>query len=922
VRDLFDAALEQPAAARNAWVAASSAPLQVQAEVLSLLAHATDAEAGGVGIAPALQAGLPTGADAGLGDRDHAPPTAVERIGECLGAWRIERAIGHGGMGEVYEARRADGSYDGRAAVKLLRRGLDSAAVLQRFALEQRSLARLGHPHIARLLDAGRSADGLPYFVMELVDGGQPIDRACTGRALEDRLALFLQLADAVAHAHRHLLVHRDLKPGNVLVTADGQVKLLDFGIAKALDPVGAGPAEGDDPHATQLGQRPYTPHYASPEQIRGEPVSTATDIYSLGVLLYQMLTGVRPCGRDATTPQAAARSTLEDEPTRPSSLSPELIGDPSWLATRRRLQGDLDNILLKALDKRPEARYASVEALAADVRAHLDGYPVSARAPRAGYLLHKFVVRNRAAVAAGALGLAGLLVGLAASVWQGHRATQARDEARQQLAAVKRITTDLVFRYGDTVTTLPGGDKAQEALLKETLASLQPALEAAPADTDLQALAASVLGRLSELQGNPTFAAPQRAAEARASVDRALALGAAAWPDHVSDWRFASWHLRSLIVLAGLQRIDGALQPALTTLDLAATRASQALALRPVDEGRAHLTTAAANIHLLRAQINEHSNRPSLRRPQEALSAYREAERGLRALLAERALLDTLDRNAVAGDVPTEVYLQHQIGTIDGGRALIHLRGDNLPAARQSIDAALVVRRANVARDPRNVVWRDGLLIESNTLAQILLRQGDGPAALVATTDAWRLAEDLARDQGPQSKWAGAQAVLAAQHGRALAALGRHAEALPVLARARQQTAERAQQAPDDPALRRRIAWLSTHQARSLAAVGRTAEARSALAEALASLEALTSLAAPASPSLTSPAGESDPRWQRREAHLSLAEACALAMTLEQRDAAALRTKALAALAAAAGLQALGQDHLRLRSHLQSAQR
>ena len=235
-------------------------------------------------------------------------------------------------MGKVFEARRADGQYDGRAAVKLLKRGMDSAAVLQRFALERQTLARLSHPHIARLLDAGASDDGLPYFVLEYVHG-PPIDQAVRGLALERRLHLFLQLTDAVSHAHRNLLVHRDLKPGNVLVDSDGNVKLLDFGIAKALDPLEGHPGEGSS-DTTVAGQCPYTPHYASPEQVRGEPVSTATDIYSLGVLLYQMLTGTRPTGRHATTPAETARSVLEDPPTRPSRLSASQAVDPQWLST------------------------------------------------------------------------------------------------------------------------------------------------------------------------------------------------------------------------------------------------------------------------------------------------------------------------------------------------------------------------------------------------------------------------------------------------------------------------------------------------------------------------------------------------------------------------------------------------------------
>jgi hypothetical protein len=505
VKALFERALEQPAADRAAWLAAQPADAAVRAEVASLLAHEASLS-------------TRTGADAFL---DPPPPPAGPLLppGTRLGAWEIVGPLGAGGMAEVMRARRADGAWEGEAAVKVLKRGMDSATVLARFALEQRTLARLNHPHIAHLLDAGRNAAGLPYFVMELVEG-RPIDQACQGLSLPDRLGLFLQLADAVAFAHRQLLVHRDIKPSNVLVTGDGRVKLLDFGIAKALDP-------GDGEH-TAAGQRPFTPHYASPEQVRGEPVGTLTDIYSLGVLLYVMLTGQRPYGRGATTPQEAVRCVLEEEPTRPSALSPGLVADPNWLATRRRLAGDLDNILLKALDKDGARRYPSVDALASDVRAHLDGFPVSARPPRPGYLIGRFVRRHRAASAAAGLAVLSLAAGLGLARWQAHVAEQQRVRAEQRAAQVRQLANQLVFKYHDQIQTLPGATSVRAALLADA-AAFQDSLRADLGDDPLLAEElAGVYYRIARLQGLDAAINTGEFAQAEANLDKALNLAAA----------------------------------------------------------------------------------------------------------------------------------------------------------------------------------------------------------------------------------------------------------------------------------------------------------------------------------------------------------------------------------------------------------
>ena len=454
LRALFEQALALPPAQREAFVATAAPDLQ--GELSALLAH----HLASTGAHPFLVS--------------PATPSQAARPGQRLGAWEIVAPLGTGGMGEVFEARRADGRYEGRAAVKLLKRGMDSSAVLQRFALERQALARLSHPHIARLLDAGASDEGLPYFVLEYVDG-QPIDQAVRGLPLEARLKLFLQLADAVGHAHRNLLVHRDLKPSNVLVDGQAQVKLLDFGIAKALDPL-----EGPDSDVTVGGVRPFTPNYASPEQVRGEPVTTATDIYSLGVLLYQMLTGTRPTGRDAASPAEAARSVLEDAPTRPSSLSAAQAIDPQWLVNRRRLAGDLDNILLKSLDKTIERRYASVDALAADVRAFLQGFPVSARAPSAAYVTGKFVRRHRIGTALAGLALTAVL-GSGALAW--HQA----DRANARFEDLRQLARAVLFDYHDLVEPLAGATPVRKRLVVDALSYLDRLSQDAPSNRALR---------------------------------------------------------------------------------------------------------------------------------------------------------------------------------------------------------------------------------------------------------------------------------------------------------------------------------------------------------------------------------------------------------------------------------------------------
>ncbi len=498
LRALFDALLPLPPAQRERRLSDPSLPAALVAELRELLAHAPTETAAGFLAEPAA---LPEAQDLRPADRQ----------GQRLGAWQLLALLGSGGMGEVWLARRADGAFDGQAAVKLLKRGMDSDAVLARFAQEQRALARLSHPHIARLLDAGRSPDGLPYFVMERVQG-RPLDEAAAALPLRERLALFLQLADAVAHAHRHLLVHRDLKPGNVLVDEEGRVKLLDFGIAKAL--ALHGEDAGNPQPATQGGTQAttllaFTPHFASPEQVRGEPVSTATDQYSLGVLLYLLLTGQRPYGHDADSALAAAQAVLEQEPRRPSAV----VADA---ALRRALAGDLDNVVLKALEKAPERRYPSVETLAADLRAHLAGFPVSAQAPSAGYRLRKFVGRNRAAVAAGAVAALALLGGTALALWQAGLAERRFAEAHR-FARTMLFDVDSALRDGPTA--------GREVLVSQAAQYLGRLSGERIRDTALLRDLAEAWERVADIQGSAHRSNVGRPQDADTSLAQALAL-------------------------------------------------------------------------------------------------------------------------------------------------------------------------------------------------------------------------------------------------------------------------------------------------------------------------------------------------------------------------------------------------------------
>src|SRR5581483_1391758 len=339
------------------------------------------------------------------------------RPGDRLGPYRVVREIGRGGMGAVYLATRDDNQFHKQVAIKIVKRGMDTAEVLARFRYERQILANLEHPYIASLYDGGTTADGRPFFAMEYVEG-RPVDAYCRDRAIDiaARCRLFLRICEAVSHAHRNLVIHRDLKPGNILITEQETPKLLDFGLAKLL-------ARDTDPQITAAMARHFTPGYASPEQVLGLPVTTSTDVYSLGAILYELLTGEPAHRFSENSEQEMRRVICETAPPAPRAVVRDL--DP-----------DLDNSVLMAMRKEPERRYASVDQFAADLRNYLESRPVLARKDSLIYRSAKFAGRNRLALAAGAAVVASLLAGMVVAFSQVREARTARQIAEQNRAA------------------------------------------------------------------------------------------------------------------------------------------------------------------------------------------------------------------------------------------------------------------------------------------------------------------------------------------------------------------------------------------------------------------------------------------------------------------------------------------------------
>jgi eukaryotic-like serine/threonine-protein kinase len=529
VKDLLASALDVAPSDRSTHLdQVCAGDLSLRDEVESLLAISQEADAEVLN-SPAVTA---------FADVDTATNA---RVGHWIGPYQIVEEIGVGGMGEVYRAVRADDQYRKQVAIKLVRAGQDSAFVVSRFKNERQVLANLDHPNIAHLLDGGTTKEGVPYFVMEVIEG-QPIDQYCDNQKLSTtaRLNLFLQVCSAVQYAHQRLIIHRDLKPSNILVTSDGTPKLLDFGIAKMLDPNAVAGA----PEPTMSMFRMLTPGYASPEQIKGEEITTASDVYSLGVLLFEMLTGHRPYQTSGRAPHEVSQAICEFQPERPSTAvrrtqTQDASGKPVEVSPlpvsevregsaeklSKRLRGDLDNIVLMALRKEPNRRYASVEQFATDIRHHLENLPVRASKDTLRYRATKFVRRHKVGVVATAAVVLTLLAGMAITIHEARVARAERTRAERRFNDVRKLANSLLFEIHDSIVDLPGSTQARALLVKRGLEYLDSLSKESHGDYALQRELAGAYERVGDVQGQALQANLGDKTGAMASYKKALSI-------------------------------------------------------------------------------------------------------------------------------------------------------------------------------------------------------------------------------------------------------------------------------------------------------------------------------------------------------------------------------------------------------------
>lgn len=693
--------------------------------------------------------------------------------GRRIGPYEVIREIGHGGMGTVYLAERADEEFRQQVAIKLIRWGLEEM-VVRRFRTERQVLANLQHPKIARLLDGGTTTEGLPYIVMEFVDG-LPLLEYCDVRRLDvrDRLALFCQVCEAVHYAHQNLVVHRDLKPSNVLVTPEGVPKLLDFGIAKLLNPDPSSP----DRDMTASALRPMTPVYASPEQVRGESVTTATDTYSLGVVLYELLTGQLPYRFPTRQPQELARVISGVEPEKPSAVTGRMReatapGDGGTRGTmpeaasrgrpggahewRRRLRGDLDNIILKALRKEPTRRYASVEQFSEDIRRHLEGHPVIARPDTLRYRAGKFIMRHRAGVAAAALLLLAVLGGWLATARQARVAEAERSKAERRFEDVRKLANTLLFDLHDAIRNLPGSTKGRELLLSKALEHLDNLSAESRGNPALERELATAYMRVGDLRGGGVSSNLGDSGGAAKSYRKALEIRRSLAADRPDDLDLQLELAESHNSVGNAERVAGNPEAALRHYRTAVQIAELCLAARPRHR-KAHDILAVSHHGTALVWISREDYRMALEPRRKQVQIYEDllkadpkdldAQRnlavaykyqgGLLERLEERSHARELFRKAIAIDSerlaanPTNTVTRLDLSYSYGGMgSVLRAEGalaDGLEYYRRALDLRQEVARA----DPRDATASAAVARAYDSIGKILEEMGKWPGAL-----------------------------------------------------------------------------------------------------------------------------------------------------------------------------------------------
>ena len=734
VKAILEGVLEQPAEARESYIASACGSDAALRARVTALAAAAEGDGGMLDAPNAVEAGAEV-------------PEAPSREGERVGAYELLAEIGQGGMGTVHLARRADAEFERRVAIKLMRPGFATDLDLRRFKSERQISAVLDHPNIARLLDGGTTPQGAPYFVMEHVEGG-PLLEYCRERRLplRDRLVLFRQICAAVQYAHQHLVVHRDLKPGNILVTPDGEPKLLDFGIAKLL--TGGGGTAFSEPTATL--DRLLTPEYASPEQVRGRPVTTASDVYSLGVILYELVTGERPYRIDTGDPAELIRLVCEKDPDRPSTRT-------------AGLSRDLDAIVLKAMRKEPEQRYPSAAALSEDIGRFLDGRPVEARRHSTAYRAKKFARRNRIGVAATALVLAAVAVGVWATLREARRARAAEARAERRFNDDRKLANSFLFEFHDAIRDLPGSTPARALVVKRALEYLDGLARESAGNRTLRRELADAYQKVGDVQGNPFMQNLGDLNGAIASYGKAIALlePAVAGPDP-SDAERASL-ANAYLMRGALSMYEGKAGEALAT-------AKKGLALRQALAAEAP-GDAARQMDLSQAWQYVAFDAAPAGKPAEAANA----------LAAQATILEELLRRS-----PSDRAVRRSLGQNRYLRAGSAKSGGDLAGALALLREAEKIEEELVTEDPASVQFRRDLAYTQTEAGNTELEMGDALAALDHYRRTLALFEAMAKADPKSTDPILGIAMSHHNSGEALEKLGRRAEALEEYRRAR----------------------------------------------------------------------------------------------------------------------------------------